>query len=539
MAGLAAAFGSGAMTNDIKGMKDSDVALIIGSDTSEAHPVISARIKQAVKEGRTKLIVIDPKRIKMADFAEIYACQRPGTDVAVINGMMHIILKNGWEDKEFVANRVEPESFEALKKEVENFTPEYVEKISGIPAETLEKIAELYGKAKVAALYYAMGITQHTTGVDNVKSTANLQMLCGNMGVSGGGVNPLRGQSNVQGACDMGGLPNVYTAYQQVANADAQAKMEKFWNVQLNSKVGKPMTVAFDDAYEGKMKAFFIMGENPMISDPDLHHAEEALKRLDFLVVQDIFMTETAKFAHVVLPATTYAEKEGTFTNTERRVQKLDPAVKAPGMAKHDWEIHQMIANKMGLSWNYQNAEEIFNEMASVTPSYGGMSYERIGRMGLHWPCPTKEHPGTPVLHAGKFTKGLGTMFAIQFRAPAEMPDDEYPTYLTTGRILQHFHTGTMSRKSQGLNNIAGPHVMISVEDAERIGVTNSEMVKVTTRRGTITTKAFITKRIPKGTAFVPFHFWEAPANILTNNALDPVAKIPEYKVCACKLERA
>jgi formate dehydrogenase major subunit len=527
------------MTNDIKGMKDSDVALIIGSDTSEAHPVISARIKQAVKEGRTKLIVIDPKEIKMADFAEIYACQRPGTDVAVLNGMMHLILKNGWEDKEFIATRVEPESFEALKKEVENFTPEYVEKISGIPAETLEKIAELYGKAKVAALYYAMGITQHTTGVDNVKSTANLQMLCGNMGVPGGGVNPLRGQSNVQGACDMGGLPNVYPAYQKVGVEEVQAKMEKFWDVKLSNKVGKPMTVAFDDAFEGKMKAFFIMGENPMISDPDLHHAEEALKKLDFLVVQDIFMTETAKLAHVVLPATTFAEKEGTFTNTERRVQKLDPALKAPGMALHDWEIHQMIANKMGLSWNYRNAEEIFNEMASVTPSYGGMSYERIGRMGLHWPCPTIEHPGTPVLHSGKFTKGLGTMFAIPFRAPAEMPDEEYPTYLTTGRILQHFHTGTMSRKSKGLNNLAGPHVMISVDDAERIGVANSEQVKVTTRRGTITTKAFVTKRIPKGTAYVPFHFWEAPANILTNNALDPVAKIPEYKVCACKLEKA
>ncbi len=539
MAGLAAAFGSGAMTNDIKGMKDSDVALIIGSDTSEAHPVISARIKQAVKEGRTKLIVIDPKKIKMADFAEIYACQRPGTDVAVLNGMMHLILKNGWEDKEFIANRVDPESFEALKNEVENFTPEYVEKISGIPAETLEKIAELFGKAKVAALYYAMGITQHTTGVDNVKSTANLQMLCGNMGVSGGGVNPLRGQSNVQGACDMGGLPNVYTAYQQVANADAQAKMEKFWNVQLSNKVGKPMTVAFDEAYEGKMKAFYIMGENPMISDPDLHHAEEALKKLDFLVVEDIFLTETAKLADVVLPASTYAEKEGTFTNTERRVQKLDPAVKAPGSAKHDWEIHQMIAEKMGFEWNFNNAEEIFEEIRSVTPSYAGMTYERIGRKGLHWPCPTTEHPGTPVLHVGKFTKGLGTMTAIPFRAPAEMPDDEYPTYLTTGRILQHFHTGTMSRKSQGLNNLAGPHVMIAVEDAERIGVGNSEQVKVTTRRGSITTKAFVTKRIPKGTAYVPFHFWEAPANILTNNALDPVAKIPEYKVCACKLEKA
>ncbi len=527
------------MTNDIKGIKDSDVALIIGSDTSEAHPVISARMKQAVLEDTLKIIVIDPKRIKMADFAEIYACHRPGTDVAVLNGMMHLILKNGWEDKEFIKERVEPESFEALKAEVEKFTPEYVEKISGVPAEQLEAIAELFGKAKVAGLYYAMGITQHTTGVDNVKSTANLQMLCGNMGVSGGGVNPLRGQSNVQGACDMGALPVVYTAYQPV-NADAvHEKMEKFWGTELNNKPGTPMTVAFDKAYDGDMKAFYIMGENPMISDPDLHHIEKALDKVEFLVVQDIFLTETARLADVVLPATTFAEKSGTFSNTERRVQLLHKAVEAPGQAKHDWEIHQLIANKMGLNWNYRKAEDIFDEITRITPSYAGMSYERLGRAGLHWPCPTVDHPGTPVLHIGKFAKGLGTMFAVPFKEPAEMPDEEYPVYLTTGRILQHFHTATMSRKSEGLNRLAGPHAMISVEDAETLGIGNSEDVKVTTRRGTITTKAFITKRIPKGTAFVPFHFHEAPANILTNNALDPIAKIPEYKVCACKLERA
>ncbi len=527
------------MTNDIKGIKDSDVALIIGSDTSEGHPVISARMKQAVLEGTLKIIVIDPKRIKMADFAEIYASHRPGTDVAVLNGMMHLILKNGWEDKEFIKERVEPESFEALKAEVAKFTPDYVEKISGIPAAQLEAIAELFGKAKVAGLYYAMGITQHTTGVDNVKSTANLQMLCGNMGVPGGGVNPLRGQSNVQGACDMGALPVVYTAYQPV-NADAvHEKMEKFWGVELNKQPGTPMTVAFDKAYDGEMKAFYIMGENPMISDPDLHHIEKALEKVEFLVVQDIFLTETAQMADVVLPATTFAEKDGTFSNTERRVQRLYKAVDGPGQAKHDWEIHQLIANKMGLNWNYSKAEDIFDEMTQVTPSYAGMSYDRLGRAGLHWPCPTADHPGTPVLHIGKFAKGLGTMFAVPFREPAETPDEEYPVYLTTGRILQHFHTGTMSRKSAGLNRLAGPHAMISVEDAEALGIGNSGDVKVTTRRGTITTKAFITKRIPKGTAFVPFHFNEAPANLLTINALDPVAKIPEYKVCACRLEKA
>jgi len=536
VAGLAATFGSGAMTNDIAGMTKSDVALIIGSDTSEAHPVISARLKRATKDGM-KLIVIDPKKIKMADYADIYACQRPGTDVAVLNGIMHLIIKNGWEDKEFIEERVE--GYEALKAEVEKFTPEYVEQISGIPAKTLEQIAEMYGRAPTGALYYAMGITQHTTGVDNVKSTANLQMLCGNMGKVGGGVNPLRGQSNVQGACDMGALPVVYTAYQAVTNADVKDKYEKFWGCSLNAANGLPMTVAIDKAYEGEMKAFYVMGENPMISDPDLHHAEEAFKKLEFLVVQDIFLTETAKLAHVVLPASTWPEKLGTFTNTERKVQLLEKAVDAPGEAKDDWVIHQMLANKMGQKWDYNSADDIFSEIARCTPSYAGMTYNRLRQAGLHWPCPTVEHPGTPVLHIGRFTRGKGMMFAIPFKAPAEVPDAEYPIYLTTGRVLQQFHTGTMSRKSKGLNNLAGPSVMVSVEDAEAMGVSNSQMVRVTTRRGSIVTKAFVTKRMPKGTAYVPFHFAEAPANVLTNNALDPVAKIPEYKVCACKLEKA
>ncbi len=538
MAGLAATFGSGAMTNDIAGITKSDVALIIGSDTSEAHPVISARMKQAVQKGTMKLIVIDPKRIKMADHATIYARQRPGTDVAVLNGIMNYIIQHGLEDKEYIDERVE--GYEGLKNEVAKFTPEYTEKISGVPAKTIEEIAALIGNAKVTGLYYAMGITQHTTGVDNVKSCANLQMLCGNMGVVGGGVNPLRGQSNVQGACDFGGLPVVYTAYQKVGDVAVQEKMEKFWNTSLNNKPGLPMTVAFDKAANGEMKAFYIMGENPMISDPDLHHVEKALKNLDFLVVEDIFLTETAKFADVVLPATTYAEKEGTFTNTERRVQLLNKAVEAPGQSKDDWEIHQILAEKFGYNWNFKTANDIFEELRLCTPSYAGMTYKRLEKnKGLHWPCPNEEHPGTPVLHVGKFAKGKGTMFAIPFKEPAELPDEEYPIYLTTGRILQQFHTGTMSRKTEGLNNLAGPHAMISVEDAEMINVKNSENIKITTRRGSIITKAFVTKRIPAGTTFVPFHFHEAPANILTNNALDPIAKIPEYKVAACKIEKA
>ncbi|MBF0406879.1 MAG: formate dehydrogenase subunit alpha [Candidatus Riflebacteria bacterium] len=536
VAGLALSFGSGAMTNDYAGIGRSDVALIIGSDTSETHPVIGARLKKAAKDGM-KIIVIDPKRIKMANYAKIYASQRPGTDVAVLNGIMNVIIKNGWEDKEFIAERCE--GYEALKAEVEKYSPEYVEQISGIPAKTLEAIAQMFGKAGTAAIYYSMGITQHTTGVDNVKSCANLQMLCGNMGKIGGGVNPLRGQSNVQGACDVGALPVVYTGYQKVILPEIKEKFEKFWGCQLSAENGLTLTTAIDKAYNGEMKAFYIMGENPMLSDPDLHHVEAGLNKLDFLVVQDIFLTETAKLAHVVLPATTWPEKLGTFTNTERRVQVLYKAVEPPGEAKDDWQIHQLLANKMGHNWKYNSAEDIFNELAKCTPSYAGMDYRRLAGNGLHWPCPTKEHPGTPVLHIGKFTRGKGAMFPIPFKNPAEIPDNDYPVYLTTGRVLQHFHTGTMTRKSEGLNNLAGPHVMISVEDAKGLGISNSDNIKVTTRRGNITTKAFVTDRIPKGTAFVPFHFSEAPANKLTINALDPEAKIPEFKVCACKLEKA
>jgi formate dehydrogenase major subunit len=537
VAGLAACLGSGAMTNDIAGIKNADVILVIGSDTTAGHPVIAARMKQAVRFGKSKLIVIDPKKIVLADFAEIYASQRCGTDVAVINGMMHLIIKNEWYDKAYVEERCE--GFEELKKEVEKYTPEYVEKITTIPAATMLKIAELFAKAPTASLFYAMGITQHTTGVDNVWSTANLQMLCGNLGKPGGGVNPLRGQSNVQGACDMGGLPNVFPAYQKVGDAPVQEKFEKAWGVKLSDKIGLTVTTMIEAADAGKLKALYIMGENPMISDPDIDHAKKALEKLDLMIVQDIFMTETAQLADVVLPAATYAEKDGTFTNTERRVQLLLKAVDAPGEAKPDWWIIQEIARAMGATdWNYTCSEDIMKEISTVTPSYGGITYDRIRRQGLHWPCPTKEHPGTPVLHIGKFARGKGLMKAIPFKEPAELPDAEFPMIMTTGRVLQQFHTGTMSRKTQGLNNLAGPMVMISVEDAEALGIANSEKVKVTTRRGQIETNAFVTKRIGKGTIFIPFHYAEAPANRLTNSAYDPVAKIPEYKACAARVEK-
>lgn len=536
MVGLAASFGSGAMTNDIAGIKEADVIMIIGSDTSAAHPVIACRIKQAIRHGKTKLIVCDPKEIDMAKYATLYAQQRCGTDVALLNGIMHIIIKNNWYDKEFVEERCE--GFEDLKAETEKYPPEKVSRITGVPVEKLQAIAELFGRAKTAALFYAMGITQHTTGVDNVQSTANLQMLCGNLGKVGGGVNPLRGQSNVQGACDMGALPNVFSGYQKVDDNKLREKFEQAWGVTLPGKPGLTITEMLKGAETGTVKALYIMGENPMISDPDIHHVESSLKKLEFLVIQDIFLTETAQLAHVVLPATSFAEKDGLITNTERRVQKMRQAIKPPGQAKQDWEIIQSIAKAMGANWNYRKVSDITQEICKLTPSYGGITWDRVDGKGLQWPCPTTAHPGTAFLHKGNFVRGKGLMKAIPFKEPAELPDEDYPFILTTGRVLQQFHTGTMTRKSDGLNNLAGPVVMISVYDAELLGINNSEEIKVKSRRGEIKIPAFVTRRIGKGTVFIPFHYKEAAANILTNPAIDPVAKIPEYKVCAVKVAK-
>lgn len=524
------------MTNDIPNIKKANVILIIGSDTSAAHPVIGARIKQAVKFHKTKLIVIDPKKIEIADCAKIYARQKCGSDVAVLNGLMHVIIKNEWYDKEYVDARCE--NFDELKSTVEEYTPEYAEKLCGIPAKTIEEIAELFGKAETASVFYAMGITQHTSGTDNVWSVANLQMLCGNLGKRGAGVNPLRGQSNVQGACDMGALNGVFPGYQKVVDEAAVEKFEKAWNCNLSCVPGLTATEMVDGCGTGDVKALYIMGENPMLSDPDLNHAEKALKNTEFLVVQDIFMTETAELADVILPATTFAEKDGCFTNTERRVQKVHKAVKPPGDAKDDWVIIQEIANKMSGTWNYSSTFDIQKEISELTPQYGGITWDTMEGNTLQWPCPTVGHPGTHYLHKGKFARGKGLMKGIKYREPAEVADKEYPLTLTTGRVLQQFHTGTMSRKTEGLNNLAGPMVMISVADAEVLGIENSEKVKIASRRGEIEAPAFVTKRIGQGTIYIPFHYKEAAANVLTNSALDPVAKIPEFKTCAVKVTK-
>jgi len=538
VAGLAATFGSGAMTNSIDELESTDLILATGTNTTENHPVIGAKVKRAVRRHGTKLIVIDPREIDLVKYADIWLRQKPGTDVAVFNGLMNVIIAEGLYDKEYVAGRTE--GFEALKAVVAKYTPESVEKISGVPAEDLKKAARMYAQAGRASIIYAMGITQHITGTDNVKSTANLSMLCGNVGIEGGGVNPLRGQNNVQGACDMGALPNVYPAYQPVAGEDVRKKFEAAWKAALSPKPGLTLMEIMAAAGSGKIKALYVMGENPLLSDPDLQHVKKELQKLDLMIAQDIFLTETAQMADVVLPACAFAEKEGTFTNTERRVQRVRKALEPPGEARADWEIICGISSRMGYPMTYASAQEIFEEIRTVTPSYAGITYDRLEKEGLQWPCPTVSHSGTKFLHKDKFSRGLGLFTALEYIPPNELPDQEYPFLLSTGRVLYHYHTGTMTTRARGpVERCPESLVEIHPEDAGKLGIADGQKVRVTSRRGTVEVKARITEKSAPGSIFMNFHFTEAPVNFLTNPALDPTGKIPEYKVCAVKLEAA
>ncbi len=525
------------MTNAIPELEDADCILITGSNTTEAHPLIASRILKAKEKG-AKLIVIDPRKTQIARYADVFVRQRLGTDVAWINGLMHIILKEGWENKQFIETRTE--GFEDLKKEAEKYPPEKVEEITGISPPDLRAIAETYAKAEKGAIVYAMGITQHITGTENVLSLANLAMLTGNIGRLSTGVNPLRGQNNVQGACDMGGLPNVYTGYQSVADEAVAKKFEQAWNVTLSRKSGLTIMEMFQAIEEGKVKALYIMGENPLVSDPDLRHVEKALKKLELLVVQDIFLTETAQFAHVVLPGVSFAEKDGTFTATDRRVQRVRKAINPLGNARQDWQILSEIATKMGgRNFAYASPEEIFKEMTGLTPIYQGISYEKIEKDGIQWPCRSPEDKGAPFLHKDQFTKGRGSFFPIPYREPAELINEEFPFWLTTGRMGFHYHTRTMTGVSPSLQKEAEEGYMeMNPFDAAQLRIEEGELVKVVSRRGEIQTRVKLTFGVGQNVVFIPFHFVEGAANVLTNMAFDPVAKIPEYKVCAVRVEK-
>ncbi len=534
MAGAATAFGDGAMSNSIADFKKADLLFIIGSNTTECHPIIGRYVRQAVRSGDTKLMVADPRTIQLAKKASLYLRQKPGTDVALLNAMMNVILEEDLYDKQFVEERTE--GFEETVEVIRKYTPEMAEEITGVPKSQIIRAARLFAGSERACILYGMGITQHTTGTDNVKSIANLLMLTGNIGREGTGFSPLRGQNNVQGACDMGALPNVFPGYQPLTDAEARKKFETAWNCTIKDKPGVPVTEMIESALRGEIRAMYIVGENPALTEPYTAHARKALQQLDFIVVQDIFPTETAVLADVILPAAAYAEKEGTYTSTERRVQKLNKAVEAPGEAKPDWEIISMLAEKMGYSFPYKNPEEINREMTSLTPIYGGMQYDRLDNYGLQWPCCDREDPGTPALHVGKFTRGLGKFHAVEYRPPAESVSEDYPLTLTTGRILEHYHTGTMSRRTRVLNELQ-PNSAIDIhpEDALKLGITNGDLVSIASERGKIEAPVNITDKTSPGLAFMAFHWKESPVNVLTNTNLDPVAKIPEFKVSAVK----
>ncbi len=516
----------------------SDVLFVTGSNTTENHPVIGSKMKQAVKNG-AKLIVADPREIELAYYADVFLQIKPGTSLALSNGLMHVILEEGLQDDAFIEERTE--NFEALKTLVKDYTPERVAEICEVDAKDIIKAAKIYGEGDRSAIYYCMGITQHSTGTESVMSIANLAMLTGNIGKEGTGVNPLRGQNNVQGACDMGGLPNVYPGYQPVANPDIKRKFDQAWGVDLSDENGLTLPEMMDNALRKSLKMIYIMGENPMVSDPDTTHIKKALESLDFLVVQDIFMTETAELADVVLPATAYAEKDGTFVNTERRVQRIRKAIDAPGEAKNDWEIFMNLMNRLGYEQTYESASEIMDEIATVTPQYAGIDYSRLDGNGLQWPCPTKTHEGTKVLHGERFARGLGLFKPSEYRPSAEVTDEEYPMIMTTGRVLYQYHTRTMTGKTEGLNNLAPEsYIEISPEAARVKNIESGDLIKVSSRRGSITVKAKVTDKITGNTVFIPFHWAEGAANILTNGSvLDEYSKIPELKVSAVNIVKA
>ncbi len=448
--GLGQSFGSGAMTNSINELGDAGCILAIGTNTTEAHPVIALEIKRAVDKG-AKLIVANPREIGLVRWADLWLRHNPGTDVALLMGMMRVIVDEGLIDPSFIEKRCE--NFDAFKESLKGFDLDVVERITGVPKNQVVEAARIYATNKPSTILYAMGITQHSHGTDNVIATANLAMLTGNIGKPSTGVNPLRGHNNVQGACDLGALPNVYPGYQAVSDPAIREKFEAAWGCSLPAEPGLTLTEIIDAAYEGQIKAIYLIGENPALSEPEARHAREALERLEFFVVQDVFLSETAQLAHVVLPTATFAEKDGTFTNTERRVQRVRKAIEPIGNSKPDWWVTCQIALRMGAKgFDFEHPSQIMDEITSLTPSYGGISYNRLEEGGLQWPCPTQDHPGTPILHTEQFTRGKGRFIPLEYKPAMELPDDDYPLILTTERSLYHFHTGTLTRKVKGLN---------------------------------------------------------------------------------------
>jgi len=537
VAGLAASFGSGAMTNSIDEVAGAKCILLIGSNIATSHPIIELEVKKAVRNG-AKLVIINPRRIDTALWAHKWLQLRPGSDVALLNAMAHVILKEGLENKQFIQDRTE--DFEKVREVVENFDLAEASRITGVPSDDIAEVARLYATSDPSMILYTLGITEHSHGTDNVWAVANLALLTGQIGKPSSGVNPLRGANNVQGVCDVGCLPEYLPGYQSPEDPAAIGRLEKAWGVPVPGKIGLTLVEMFQAAEVGRVKAMYVVGENPALSEPDAGHTEEALEKLEFLVVQDIFLTETARYADVVLPGASFAEKDGTFTNTERRVQRVRKAIDPIGDSRPDWLITSQIAQAMGAQgFDFASPSEVMDEIAKVVPQYGGISYGRLDGACLQWPCPTPEHPGTAFLHKDKFSRGLGKFKPVTHRGPAEVTDQEFPLVLTTGRSRYHFHTGTMTRRVRGLDQLQSEEfVEVSPEDAGAAGIKDGDMVRVASRRGEVTARAKVSNRCQEGVIFMTFHFWESSANRLTNPALDPVCKTPELKVAAVKLSR-
>ena len=522
------------MTNSLSEVEFYDALFVIGSNTTEAHPVIGGKMKRAVRDG-AHLIVVDPRRTELADLAELWLQLIPGTDAALVNGMMNIIINEGWQDQEFIDARCE--NYDDLWAVVQRYTPDVVSEITGVPADKLYEAARIYSQTPRAGIFYTLGITEHTTGTANVIDLANLAMITGHVGVPHAGVNPLRGQNNVQGACDMGALPNVFSDYRPVTKPENAAVFEKAWGVELSTRSGLRIPEMFDAILAGDVKVMYVMGEDPVLTDADANHVRKAISALDFLVVQDIFLTETAKHADVVLPAACYAEKDGTFTNTERRVQRVRKAVEPPGRARADSEIICDLSRRMGYDLGPSSGADIFEEIRTLTPTYAGMTYDRVDACGLQWPCPDIDHPGTAYLHEDTFPRGRGRLLGIEYEAPAELTNDEYPILLTTGRMLYQYNIST--RQATILESLAPrERAEINPADAERIGISGDDQIRVTSRRGSVVTRVAVTDRVPPGIMFMTFHFAETPVNELTNSAFDPIANTAEYKVSAVKIEK-
>lgn len=534
MAGLATSFGSGAMTNSINEIPNTKLMFVIGSNTTEAHPVIGTKMKQALANG-AKLIVVDPRETQLAEVSDLWLRLRPGTDIALLNGIMNIILANGWEDRTFIEERTE--GYEKFRETIEKYPPEVASQITGVPVDQLIEAARMYATTTPAQIFYTLGITEHTYGTDNVMSCANLALLTGNLGKESSGVNPLRGQNNVQGACDMGSLPNVYPGYQSVTNPLVQSKFEAAWGVSLSPKLGFMIPDMFEAAHSKNLRALYVFGEDPVLTDADANHVRKGLEALDFLVVQDIFMSETAKLADVVFPGASFAEKDGTFTNTERRVQRVNQAIKPIANAKADWDIISQLATRMGYPFLYESPAEIMLEVASLAPQYAGVNHDRLANHGLQWPVPDCNHPGTKFLHEGTCTRGKGRFMPIENQLPNESPDAEYPFLLSTGRKLSHYNV--MTRNSAALETYSPEELAeINPQDAKRLGFEEGERIHVKSRRGELDTKIVITERVPLGMVFMTLHYLESPTNVLTNGAFDKVTKTYEYKVCGVQISK-